>query len=133
MLNFDNKPSIYLCLQLNGDKLGVENLFFALFMYLYRVKPDKSGVADQMMVSEDQAEHSEEEVEDSEEGEEYSDEDEKEESDFDAEEESEAENSVLTEIGGDESDDNNDEIGGYESDDGIVHSTTRSGRQRPHE
>ena len=96
-------------------------------------KSDKSGVADQMMVSEDEAEHSEEEVEDSEEGEEYSDEDEKEESDFDAEEESEAENSVLTEIGGDESDDNDDEIGGYESDDGIVHSTTRSGRQRPHE
>jgi hypothetical protein len=96
-------------------------------------KPDKSGVADQMMVSEDKAEYSEEEVEDNEEGEEYSDEDEKEESDFDDEEGSEDDNSVLAEIGGDESVDNNDEIGGYESDDGIVHSTTRSGRQRPHE
>ena len=85
------------------------------------------------MMSEDEAENSEEEVEDSEEGEEYSDEDEKEESDFDDEEGSEDDNSVLAEIGGDESVDNNDEIGGYESDDGIVHSTTRSGRQRPHE
>jgi hypothetical protein len=30
MLNFDNKPSIYLCLQFNGDTLGVENLFFGI-------------------------------------------------------------------------------------------------------
>jgi hypothetical protein len=66
-------------------------------------KSDKSGVADQMMVSEDDAEYSEEEVEDSEEEEEYSDEDEKEESDFDAEEGSEDENIVLAEIGGDAS------------------------------
>ena len=51
-------------------------------------KPDKSGVADQMMVSED-------EEEDSEEGEEYSDEDEKEDSDFEAEEGSEDENIVI--------------------------------------
>jgi hypothetical protein len=37
MLNFDNKPQIYLCLQLNGDTHGVEKKS-ALFMYLYRVK-----------------------------------------------------------------------------------------------
>lgn len=81
------------------------------------------------MVSEDEAEYSEEGVEDSEEREVYSDEDEKEESDFEAEEGSEDENIVLAEICGDESDDNDDEIGGYESNDGIVHLTTRSGRQ----
>ena len=58
-----------------------------------------------------QAWYREEEVKNSEEGEEYSDEDEKEESDFETEEGSEDENIVLVEIGGDESDDNDDEIG----------------------
>jgi hypothetical protein len=34
MLNFDNKPQIYLCLQLNGDTHGVEKKIGIIYVSL---------------------------------------------------------------------------------------------------
>ena len=41
MLNCDNKPSIYLWLQINGNKLGVNNLLFRHYSCIFTEKNNK--------------------------------------------------------------------------------------------